>query len=161
MKKKDITSDDVHALRKLLDQTAIRDVIGLYFYGLDRRDFVALAACFTSDANGEYFGGKTVLVGRDAIIEALRPITQFKFSTHLIGNMTIKVDGDRAKADTNAVAFLVVDNDGGKGRILVRGLRYLDDLVQGPDGWRISHRVHIPNWQYEAASVPPAVPHAR
>jgi hypothetical protein len=161
MEEKDFSSDDVRALLKLLDQTAIRDVIGQYFSGLDRRDFAALTACFTSDAHGEYDGGKTVHVGREAIIKALQGITQFKFSTHLIGSMMIELNGDRAKADTHGIAFLVVDDSGGKGRILVRGLRYLDDLVQGPEGWRISHRVHIPIWQYEAASVPPALPRAK
>jgi hypothetical protein len=161
MEEKVLSSDDVRALLKLLDRTAIRDVIGQYFCGLDRRDFSALRACFTSDAHGEYDGGKTAHVGREAIIEALRGITQFKFSSHVTSSMMIEVNGDRAKADTYAVAFLVVDDGGGKGHILVRGLRYLDDLVQGLEGWRISHRVHIPMWQYEVASVPPALPQAR
>jgi len=161
MEKKNITSDDVRALQELLDQTAIRDVIGQYFYALDRRDFAALTACFTSDAKAEYFGGKTVYAGREAITNILRIIKQFKFTSHLISNTMIKVDGDRAKADTYAVAFLVVDEDGGNGQILVRGLQYLDDLVHGREGWRISHRVHIPTWQYEAILVPPTLPHTK
>jgi len=161
MEEKDFCFDDVRALLKLLDQAAIRDVIGQYFYSLDRRDFAALTACFTSDAHGEYDGGKTIHVGREAIIEALRGITQFKFSNHMIGSMMIEVDGDRAKADTYGVAFLVIDDGEGKGRILVRGLRYLDGLVKRLEGWRISHRVHIPIWQYEAVSVPPAIPQAK
>ena len=160
MEEKEFNSDDVIALRMLLEQSAIRDVIGQYFYSLDRRDFAALGACFTSDVHAEYFGGKAVYPGRKAIVEALRPIAQFKSTSHLICNMMIKVDGDRAKADTNAVAYIVVDEGGGKGRVLVRGIQYLDDLVHGPEGWRISRRLHIPTWQYEVASVPPAVPNA-
>jgi ketosteroid isomerase-like protein len=161
MKEKEFSPDTVRVLLKLFDQTAIRDVIGRYFYCLDRRDFAALTTCFTSDAHGEYDDGKTVHVGREAIIEALRGITQFKFSSHLIGSLMVEVNGDLAKADTFGVAFLVVDGGEGKGRVLVRGLRYLDNLVQVPEGWRINHRVHIPIWQYEAASVPPALPQAK
>ncbi len=158
MEKKDLTSDDVRALRRLLDQAAIQEVIGRYFYSLDRREFSTLETCFTSDAQGEYFGGETIFAGREAIIEALRSISRYKFTNHLISNMMIKVDGDRAKADTYAVAFLVVDDGGTKGRILVRGLQYVDDLSHGPEGWCISHRLHIPTWQYEAASVSPILP---
>jgi len=56
---------------------------------------------------------------------------------------------------------LVVDDGGGKGRIRVRGLRYIDDFVKTPEGWRIRHRVHIPIWQYEVVSVPPGLPQAK
>ena len=160
MERKDLSSDDLCAVRQTLDQAAIRDVIGLYFYGLDRRDFTVFTDCFTPDAYGEYDGGKAVHRGREAIITALRGISQFKSSSHLASSMMIKVDGDRAKADTYAVAFLLTDNEEGKGRILVRGLQYLDDFVHRPEGWRIAHRVHIPVWQYEATSVPPSLPQA-
>jgi hypothetical protein len=158
MEKKDLSSEEVLSLRGLLDQNAIRDVIGQYFYSLDRRDFAALGACFTPDVHAEYFCGKAVHAGREAVVEALRAIAQFKFTNHLICNMKIKVDGDRAKADTNAIAYIIVDDGGGKGRVLVRGIEYLDDLVHGPEGWRISRRLHIPTWQYDVASVPPAIP---
>jgi len=70
MDEKDFRSDDVRAPLKPLAQAAIHDMIGQYFYSLDRRDFGALTACFTS-----------------------------------------------------GVTFLVIDDSGGKGRILVRGLR--------------------------------------
>jgi ketosteroid isomerase-like protein len=80
MEKNDLTSEDVVALGRLLDQSAIRDVIGQYFYSLGRRDFDALDACFTPDVHAEYFGGKAVYAGREAIVEALRPIAQFKFT---------------------------------------------------------------------------------
>ena len=159
--KKTGPSDDIRTQQKVFDQAAIRDVLEKYFYGLDRRDFAALADCFTSDAYGEYDGGKTIHVGREAIIEALRGITQFTFSTHLPGSTMIDVDRDRAKTETTGVAFLVVDEGGDKGRILVRGLRYIDDFVKTPEGWRICHRVHIPIWQYEVVSVPPGLPQVK
>jgi hypothetical protein len=69
----------------------------------------------------------------------------------------IAVDGERAKAETCGVAFLVADDGREGGRILARGLRYLDDLIKDPAGWQISRRMHIPIWQYEVASIPPGM----
>jgi hypothetical protein len=158
MEGRDLSSNDVWALDKLLDREAIRDLLNRYFYGLDRRDFGLLATCFASDAEGQYDGGKAVHLGREAIIETLRGIAQFEFSIHLMGNTAINLDGDRANAETHAVAFLAVDGSAEKGLIMARGLRYLDDLRKGPEGWQITHRVHIPLWQYEVTSIPPGLP---
>ena len=158
MKEKSLSAHGARALIELLDRTAINDLINRYFCGLDRRDFALLATCFTPGAEGRYDGGKKVYSGRDAIVEAMRGIAQFKFSTHLMGNTVIEVDKGHATAETQAVAFLVVDRSAGKGRILVRGLRYVDDLTKGPEGWQISRRVHTPLWQYEGDSIPPGLP---
>ena len=142
---------------RLLDQVAIREVIDLYFSSVDRKDFAALTSCFTPEAQGEYDAGRAVYLGGKAIVEALKGIVaQFKFSCHMIANEMIKVDGDHAKTDLRAVSIVVPNGEGDKGRVLVRGLRYFDDLVRKPEGWQISHLVHIPEWQYESALLPPA-----
>ncbi len=151
---RELTPKEKSGLFRLLDEAAVREVIRNYFYGLDRRDFVILKDCFTEDAKGEYDAGKALYEGREAILGALRPIAQFKSTSHVTSSTAITIDGEHAKADTYAVAFLVLD---GERRVLVRGLQYLDQLVRSPEGWRIRHRIHIPTWQYDVDSVPPAL----
>jgi hypothetical protein len=41
---------------------------------------------------------------------------------------------------------------------LVRGIRYIDDLVRTDGGWRIARREHRTLWQYDATRVEPHVP---
>jgi hypothetical protein len=150
---RDVKSDERSAMLRVIDEAAVRQVIGNYFYAVDRRDFIMLKDCFTEDAKGEYDAGKVVYEGRDAILDGLQGIVQFKSTSHVTSSMFISIDGEDAKADTFAVAFLVLE---GIPRVLVRGLQYIDHLVRTRAGWRIGRRIHIPRWQYEVASVEPA-----
>ncbi len=150
---RDFTSEERIALLRLLDEAGVREVIGKYFFALDRREFEILEHCFTEDAKGEYDGGKALYDGRPAILDAMRPIEKFKSTSHVTSSMAITIDSQGAKADTYALAFLTLND---RPLVLVRGLQYLDRLVRSPQGWRICHRIHIPLWQYEIKSVPPA-----
>jgi hypothetical protein len=146
-------------VQALADEAAIRGLVNRYFFGLDRRDGAALASIYTPEGVER---GDGEVVDVEAHVRALLRVGRFAFSHHIVGSVGIEVDGDRATGDTYALAFLAVDakdDDVGDGRIVVRGLRYLDDFVRTPDGWRISRRDGpIPLWQYELASMPPALP---
>jgi ketosteroid isomerase-like protein len=142
-----------------LDRAAIRGTIEEYFNALDGRDFARLGACFTEDARAEYDAGDGAqqLAGRDEIVARIRGIESCPASTHSLSSTTLELDRDTARADTFAVAVLLLGpNDGGS--ILVRGLRYEDVLVRARAGWSIASRVHRPLWQYEARSLPCGVP---
>ncbi len=56
-------------------------------------------------------------------------------------------------ADTFVIATVV-----GADRVRVRGLRYLDELVEVARRWHIHKRTHIPIWQYETQVVKPFLP---
>ncbi|MBV9661249.1 MAG: nuclear transport factor 2 family protein [Acidimicrobiales bacterium] len=154
-----MTTGDSEILRDLADEAAIRHLIERYFFGLDRRDGKALASIYTPD--GVERGDGTV-VDVDSHVAALLRVGKFAYSHHIIGSVGIEIDGDRGTGDTYALAFLAVDekdDEGGRGRMVVRGLRYLDDYVRTAEGWRISRRDGpIPLWQYEIDSMPPALP---
>ena len=143
----------------LLDQQRVRNVLERYLYAVDSRDEKALASCFTADAKAHYHKGyatEVFLQRNTEIAKFLLDRTSVYSSTnHLTSNASITIDGDRANAITHAIAHVITSSDG---RVLVRGLRYIDELVRAADGWSIQSRVHVPLWQYEAASVPPAIP---
>ncbi len=45
---------------------------------------------------------------------------------------------------------------GAAGTVISRGLRYKDDWVRTPQGWRIRYRLHTRTWNFETLAVPPA-----
>lgn len=139
---------DAGAVREMLDRAAIRDVIERYFVCLDRKTPQGMADVFAPDATISYFGGKSRRSAADVIAGGPLPFT---WSSHTLSNIGISFDGGRASADTYAVAFLAfAGRDGGAGRLLVRGLQYLDVLARGPEGWRILDREHIGLWESQA-----------
>jgi len=144
-------------LADVSDRVLIREVIGRYFYAVDRGDWAALASCFAVDAHYEAADGFIDAHSRDAILEVLTGGSPYAERSHVMSSVEVVTDRDTASGDTFAIAYLL---DGGidKGRFMVRGLQYLDSFVRTADGWRIKTRRHITRWQFDALAVPPMRP---
>ena len=68
--------------------------------------------------------------------------------TPIHSNTAIDLDGDRAHAETVGVVFHH-GQVSGEPTVMVRGLRYSDDLVKHRDlGWRIQRREHRADWTF-------------
>jgi ketosteroid isomerase-like protein len=133
------------------DREAILDVIARYARVVDDRDVDGIVELFTDDGRIDLEGGVQSGVGHDgirAVYEAAFRsglMAESPASTHLMGNTRVSVEDDVAHAETDAVAFLASPTS-----VVTRGLRYSDDLVRVPTGWRIARRVHRSRWQSEA-----------
>lgn len=127
------------------DVTAIQQVLIRYAHCVDDRNFDGLTEVFTPDARASYSGGPW-LDGIPAIVESISPLRNFPASLHLLGNMAIDVDGDRATGDTRCLTQLVYADS----TVHVRTLRYRDRLVRTPAGWRIAERVHTAQFMFAA-----------
>ena len=148
------TGAEAALLADLLDRDAIRRVIEQYFVCIDRKTPAGMAHVFSDDAQISYFGGAIVRPAREVIAGGVPPFT---WSAHALSNTSITLDGDRATADTCAVASLAFQGrDGKPGRLVVRGLQYLDGLVRGAAGWRIEIRQHIALWESQADLCEPS-----
>jgi ketosteroid isomerase-like protein len=131
-------------VQALLDE---RDVTRLcYRYGtaLDTRDWPLLRTCFTEDAVAVYEGlGESD--GYPAIEQAcqgaLGPLDR---SQHLIGNVTVELDGDTATAQCYLQAQHVRAGTPGGDLYIIAG-RYSDRAVRTPEGWRFTRR-HLAIW---------------
>jgi len=53
---------------------------------------------------------------------------------------------------------LMLETEGEPPKIIVRGLRYRDQVVRLKEGWRISALEHGPLWQFEALATAPSIP---
>ena len=142
------------ALQLLLDQQAVRDTCIKYWAGMDRRDNDLVREAFVEDAQISLFGGTRVVSVDDLLGAGSSAETVIEHSCHAPGSQVVTVDGDTATADTIVTAVQVP----GEGPILVRGLRYRDDLVRTEVGWRITLREHETLWQYDVTRVEPHLP---
>lgn len=141
--------------QRALAALAVRQLLERYFSCIDRRDWTGLADCFAEDAHAVYNSGQAqTLAGRAAIVERLRVVERFAATNHILSNAHVTIGNHDARSITHAVAHLL-PAEGSLQRILVRGLRYEDDLALDAGTWRISRRVHQPLWQYEADAIPP------
>jgi hypothetical protein len=132
----------------LVDRAQITDVLVRYAEGLDRRDLDAVRSCFAPGVQAEY-AGVVLDPGVDALVEHVSIVSTFVGSMHLVSNVMVDVDGDRAASTCRCVAYVVRDTDDGV-RLFMRGLTYEDEWSRGADGFRITRRRHVPEWSVEA-----------
>lgn len=139
----------------LHDRADISDLLATYALSADAQDYPTLVDCFTDDAVLEMAHG--TLEGIDAIRasmdgEALAQARQknsglqFDRSTHLTGNILIRIDGDTGTAESSAVVYLVGPGSAGD-LMAIRGVTYSDVVRRTPSGWKLAKRVHRLLWQ--------------
>jgi ketosteroid isomerase-like protein len=131
--------------------------ISRYLYALDAPDMDALTTCFTEDIEVIYHAGaaqerrdrgRTQVVGRFAA-----NVRNYSTRTHALANFHVTVADGVARSVSHVVATVVRNQ-----RVMVRGIRYSDELVEEDGGWRIRRREHRPLWQYEALRTRLEVP---
>lgn len=130
-------------LQALEDREAIRALLAAYRRALDEKDFAAYGELFGDD--GEFVTDATGPVrGRAAILAMLAGLQRDGALTvaagddrHLVTNVEIDLDGDRATAHSTWV-YLTRDEGGGPRLTLVG--HYDDDLRRTAAGWRFARR---------------------
>ena len=136
---------DSNAIQRLLARQEIADVIYRYARGIDRLDFDLVRACYHPDAyddHGSMTGTVEEFIAAAAIFLARWTVTQ-----HFMGNMLIEVDGQRARAETYAVAYHRREDAAGNGKDDVMGIRYVDRFECRAGTWKIAHRVVATEWR--------------
>ncbi len=134
-----MTRSDREILRDLADREAIRDVQHRYALGLDRVERALLESCLIDDVEADYgplgrYSGRREFV--DGLLAALAG--QEPGSTqHLLANILIELDGDRARSHCYGhVPGLFARPDGP--RVITVGVVYDAELRRTADGWRIA-----------------------
>jgi hypothetical protein len=126
--------DTTEEVRHWLDRLAVKDAVDRYWFFLGHLDIDSVVDTFTEDAR---FGSHN---GKDEIRARIEHSQGRLNSLNIVpGAQHITVDGDVARADTQAVALGVVPSEQGE-RLLVQSLRYVDRLVRTEGGWKIAER---------------------
>lgn len=132
------------------DHLEIQHVINLYASAIDKHQWSALEGVFTDDAIANFIG-IGVFEGRQAITDLITSVLeQCSATQHLLGNMNIEVNGDKASATCYLSALHVGLGDYATETLTVWG-EYSDELVRTANGWRIVHRTLTP--QHAAGDI--------
>ena len=149
---------------ELLCYLAIRRRLDDYMSALDRRDFEAVADCFTADAEiymhvkpGDLKSGEFHRGGA-AFASVVRRLEKFKSTNHSLANAVIKVSGSTATADSRVTAWLMGNVDT-TDRVFLRCVHVVDDFVLTEAGWKISKRIHMPMIQFDVPASSIYMPH--
>ena len=133
-------------VQMLADRQAIVDVSAAYCEGVDRLDREILLGCFTEDALCE--GPNFRYQGQEEIASMIPILDQmFHYAWHAIHNVSVRIDGDAAAAETYCTArHLKRGATTEAGEVISMTIRYQDRLVRRAEGWKITHRLQIREW---------------
>ena len=137
------------------DRLAIRELVEAYAHCADRRDAKGQMALFTEDADFVvYMNAKDPTPSqefhsRDALAPVFADLNQYDATTHFVGQSTIfALTGDRATGEAYCLAHHVTI-DGGKRRLMLASLRYLDTFVKRDGEWLFAERRLYVDWLEE------------
>jgi len=137
------------------DRLAIRELVEAYAHCADRRDAKNQMALFAEEAHFVvYMNAKDPTPSQEQHSpEALAPVfaelNKYDATTHFVGQSTIfTLTPDRATGEAYCLAHHVTV-DGGKRRLMVASLRYLDTFVKINGAWLFSERRLYVDWMEE------------
>src|SRR5439155_2286965 len=145
------------SLNEVADRLAIRELVEAYADCADRRDAKGQMALFTEDADFlVYMDAKNPTPSqefhsREALAPVFADLNKYDATTHFVGQSTIlTLDGRRGTGEAYCLAHHITV-DGGKRRLMVASLRYLDTFVKMDGAWLFSERRLYVGWLEERA----------
>jgi SnoaL-like domain len=139
------------------DRLAIRELVEAYAHCADRRDAKGQMSLFTLDTHFVVFMNakdpkpSQELHSREALAPVFADLNKYDATTHFVGQSTIfALTRDRATGEAYCLAHHVTV-DGGKRRLMVASLRYLDTFVKLDGAWLFSERLLYVDWLEERA----------
>jgi hypothetical protein len=87
----------------------------------------------------------SILRGAAELIPALGDLRKFSQTTHMNGQSTVVVQGDRAAGESYCFAHQISE-EGGQRKLQILAIRYYDDFVRQGDRWLFAHRKLIIDW---------------
>jgi 3-phenylpropionate/cinnamic acid dioxygenase small subunit len=137
-------------LRALEDRQAIADLVSRYASSQDDRRFGDYEDCFTEDVVLAFPWG--TVAGRSGLAERVRELLgSFSSTQHLIGNLQVELDGDRARGRADfAVTMIRAD----EGRFWHEVGFYRHEYRRTLAGWRFSRIDCISQMRYRGTFRP-------
>jgi hypothetical protein len=139
------------------DRLAIRELVEAYAHCADRRDAKGQMSLFTADTHFVVFMNakdptpSQELHSREALAPVFADLNKYYATTHFVGQSTIfTLTSERATGEAYCLAHHVTV-DGGKRRLMVASLRYLDTFVKLDGAWLFSERLLYVDWLEERA----------
>jgi len=139
------------------DRLAIRELVEAYAHCADRRDAKGQMSLFTADTdfvvymNAKNSTPSQELHSREALAPVFAELNKYDATTHFVGQSTIfTLTADRATGEAYCLAHHVT-LEGGKRRLMLASLRYLDTFVKIDGAWLFAERQLYVDWLEERA----------
>ena len=139
------------------DRLAIRELVEAYAHCADRRDANGQMSLFTADTHFVvYMNAKDAtpsqeLHSREALAPVFAELNKYEATTHFLGQSTIfTLTEDSATGEAYCLAHHVT-LEGGKRRLMLASLRYLDTFVKNDGSWVFAERRLYVDWMEERA----------
>jgi len=137
------------------DRLAIRELVEAYAHCADRRDAKGQMSLFTADThfvvfmNARNLKPSQELHSREALAPVFADLNKYDATMHFVGQSTIlSLTADRGTGEAYCLAHhLTVD--GGKRRLMIAALRYLDTVVKIDGAWFFAERLLYVEWLEE------------
>ena len=137
------------------DRLAIQELVEAYAHCADRRDAKGQMSLLTVDTHFVvYMNAKDPtpsqdLHSREALAPVFADLNKYDATTHFVGQSTIfTLTSDRGTGEAYCLAHHVT-LDGGKRRLMVASLRYLDTFVKIDGTWLFAERQLHVDWVEE------------
>jgi hypothetical protein len=119
------------------DAFALRQLVERYAFGCDHRDEALLRSVFVDGAvlNVHRPEGTSTMRMYEDIARIPTGLARYDQTFHFVGNHRADVDGDAATGETYCIAHHVTGTDD-----FVMTIRYEDQYVRTPEGWRMKQR---------------------
>ncbi len=129
----------------LVARAAITDVIHRYARGMDRMDRALTLSCWHpggSDDHAPLYSGPA-----EGFVDWLWPVHAAMICTrHVISNILIALEGDRAGAESYWTVTLRMHDEAGVLHDIVGQGRYVDQFERIDGVWAIRHRQSLHDW---------------
>jgi SnoaL-like domain len=134
------------SLEEISDRLEIQQLLVDYSTAIDNRRFDDLDQVFTPDAYIDY----RALGGIDGRFPEVKKwlsevLPNFPVYAHMLGNFSVRVDGDTASS--RVICFNPMVLGGDQDQVLYCGLWYDDEFLRTAQGWRMTRRVETKVFQ--------------
>lgn len=127
------------------DLAALRRTAERYALGADRRDKALWREVLADDI--EISGPGFSITGLESNLGSIDHLSHaFTMTRHVVHDMDVTVEGDRAHGETRSTAeHRIAGPDGDK--LLVWAIRYQDQWRREGEGWKFTARALIVDWE--------------
>lgn len=135
-------ADPVGRHRALEDRLDIQEVLYRYARMVDDKDWGQMDEIFAPDATVDYVssGGQKGPY-RETLAWLARALEPWPDNLHFISNLSIDLDGDRARSTCYFQAPMGRTDESGAQVMVTNAGHYDDELIRTARGWRIARRV--------------------
>ena len=139
------------AIQGLLDKQACTELVYKLARAIDRCDAELLTSLFHPDATDDH--GVFVGTAADFATWVMPVLHSMKRTQHVVGNVLITLDGDKAYGESYFIAHHTVAQAGGDDIFTLAAGRYLDRFERRGGEWRIAHRHADYDWNSTVPST--------